>query len=160
MKYKTEWRSVLLVFGIPAVLGTLVPLMEPRSEYWLEAILLFDGWIILVVIAITIGSYVTIAESQLKSVFFFVYRPYTKVEDIQQIFYLPTWKFQELARSLYVTSYSRGQRKTIELKNSMFTELTLGKIAYDLKKINPRIELDVYTEKLMKAYMEDMHVIE
>jgi hypothetical protein len=102
-------------------------------------------------------THFTFAKRQ-EDTFYFVnvliFRHRVNVSAITHIRYIPTWRFQDKLRSLYI-HYKGGWAPYTELNNSQYPERTLANIVYDIVHLNPRIELDEHTKSLMKRYRSE-----
>lgn len=152
MKYPSQKILTIIVFSLIGLLWTAVALMEPRSEDWLTDLSLILTFLAIFVLGFTVGTYGTYSENRLRIVQFFVFRKEISINEITWIGYRPTWKFQPIARSLYIVQEINGVKcKSLEFKNSIFSEKTLAQITKDLKVSNPTIALDDPAKSLLKT---------
>lgn len=105
------------------------------------------------VICATVFSYARIEGKTLKFMYFLYQRRTIDIDSITEINDQSTYKIAKSQfRSLYLFYKDKnGVKKWIEFRITIFPEKTLGRLIKDLKAINPRIELNTYAEKLMKA---------
>lgn len=86
------------------------------------------------------------------------FRKVFQIDEISQVLYQPTWRAvtplnsPTTMRSLHVVRNTGGWRETISVANGAFREEDLANLADRLKKVNPKVELDKYTEALIKKY--------
>lgn len=157
-KYRTDWKTIIVVIGVSLslwILGNYMQVQEgilPRDSFF--------GGVLIVVIPILLGillgtiySYAIIEGVTLRFVYFLFYRRTIDIKSITEINDQPTYKIAKSSfRSLYIFyKDSNGATKWIELRITIFPEKTLGELIKDLKRINPRIELNTYSQKLMDS---------
>lgn len=156
-KYTTNWIGTITIFGVLAVFNAITfylnrnPAM-PSSKVIIGLI----AWFIFISIGIlimTVFSYVSISDNILKYVWLFFSRRTIDIRSITSIGDQATFKVAKgQFHSLYIFYKDKcGDAKWIELRITIFPEKTLGALIKELKKINPRIELNKYAEKLMKS---------
>lgn len=84
-----------------------------------------------------------------------------RIDDLSHVLYQPTWRgvtpmtSQTNIRSLHIVRHSGGWLDTISLANAAFEEEDLADIAKRLRQMNPHIEIDAYTEALIKKYSQE-----
>lgn len=157
-KYYTNWKAIITVIGAALVLLILSDYMQIREG--IHQPNTFWGGVLMAVIPIGFGvllatrySYAAIDDTTLKFVYLLFYRRTVDIPSITEINDQPTYKAaKSMFRSLYIFYKDKsGIDKWIELRITIFPEKTLGKLIKDLKIINPQIELNQYSQKLMES---------
>ncbi|OGZ43264.1 MAG: hypothetical protein A3J55_02625 [Candidatus Ryanbacteria bacterium RIFCSPHIGHO2_02_FULL_45_17b] len=159
-KYTTDWKGTITIFAIIAIFNAV-------TFYWnknptlplLKVIIGLVAWFVFVgfgILLMTVYSYASISGNTLKYVWLFFSRRTIDINSITEINDQPTFKVAKSQfRSLYVFYTDKnGDTKWIELRITIFPEKTLGRLIKDLKAINPRIELNKYSQKLMDSASE------
>lgn len=128
---------LIMFFGSPK---------SPSTDSWKWIISL--GFL-LVAINFKFGIYVYIQEGYIYRVQEFFVRRKLKVQEIQGIFYKPTFIVGKINRSIYIVADPNDSSKIIEMSNTGFDRKTLIRVVTDLKTMNPSIKLDEYTKSLL-----------
>jgi hypothetical protein len=148
-RYRTDQR-ILYVAIILALLCAILAVLPPIDKHSIigagsfATLFLFGG------ILSSRLTYVDVEGKDLHIVNSLFFRHRIDIRRVSRLRYIPTWRFQEKLRSLYI-DYEGGWAPYAELKNSQYLETTLNEIVYDLVLLNPRIELDEYSDSLMKT---------
>lgn len=152
-KYTTDWRGITIAFTILVALWIFFASLEAKEGTMLIGSLIVAIPIGIGVILATIFSYVAIDGQTLKFMYFLYHRRTIDINSITEINDQPTYKVAKgQFRSLYIFYTDKnGETKWIEFRITVFPEKTLGKLIRDLKQINPRIELNKYSQKLMDS---------
>lgn len=156
-EYTTDWKATIVIFSVVAIVAATGFYLEknPTMDFPEVAIglVVWFGFVGSAILLATKYSYASISDTSLRFVYLFFYRRTIDINFIIEISDQPTYKVAKSHfRSLYIFYKGKnGDTKWIELRITIFPEKTLGKLIKDLKEINPRIELNSYAEKLMKA---------
>jgi len=151
IKYPWDWRVLLLGAGGFVIAFTIAIISNPSHPQIREFITIFAIFLLFVITNFTFGTY-GLLDKKAKTITRTDYLFYTKrikIADIKFINYRPTWIMGGLARSLYIID---DKENVIEFPNVGWYEPILANIVNDLKKLNPRIELDESAEELVKKY--------
>lgn len=156
-KYYTDWKTIISVIG--AILIILVWSDYAQIQEGIYSRNTFLGGVLIEVIPIAFGvllatrySYASITDTTLKFVYLLFYRRTIDINSITEINDQPTYKAGKgMFRSLYIFYQKNDGVKYIELRITIFPEKTLGALIKELKRINPRIELNKYSQKLMDS---------
>jgi hypothetical protein len=156
-KYTANWigTTFVIVIGLAiwvfgsylqmqesAFSGTVFPGIELIAAMFITTVILF----------VMIFSYAAIEGRTLKFVWLFFLRRTIDIDSITEIIDQPTFKVAKSQfRSLYLFYKNRrGDTKSIQFRITIFPERTLGKLIRDLKHVNPSIELDAYSKRLIE----------
>lgn len=157
-KYTTDWRGITIIFVIAVaiwILGAYLKVQEGTfsREAFPMAVLIVAIPIAIGVLCATVFSYAAIDGRTLRYMYFLYQRRTIDIDSITDINDQPTYKVAKgQFRSLYVFyKDKKGDTKWIEFRITIFPEKTLGKLIKELKRINPRIELNAYSRKLMES---------
>ena len=157
-KYTADWMGTTLIFIIGLgiwVFGSYLQMQERSfSDSTFPGVELVAATFITAVILFTmIFSYAAIEGKTLKYIWLFFSRRTIDINSITDINDQPTFKAAKRQfRSLYIFYKDKsGVTKWIELRITIFPEKTLGRLIKDLKHINPKIELNKYSQKLMES---------
>ena len=155
-KYYTDWKTIIIVFAIGLALWIFGASGKAEGVVLLNGSLMVGIPIALIALLSTKYSYVSISGNTLKFVYVLFYRRTIYINSITEINDQPTYKAAKSAfRSLYIFYKDKNDTiKWIELRITIFPEKTLGRLIKDLKQINPRIELNKYSQKLMESAPE------
>ena len=155
-KYYTDWKTIIIVFAIGLALWIFGALGKAKGVVLLNGSLMVGIPIALIALLSTKYSYVAISGNTLKFVYVLFYRRTIDINSITEINDQPTYKAAKSEfRSLYIFYKDKNDTiKWIELRITIFPEKTLGRLIKDLKQINPRIELNKYSQKLMESAPE------
>jgi hypothetical protein len=148
LKYQTDRKQGPTVITVLTIIGLLFFFSSPNVHF-------NDPWVIglcvlyfLIVIDLYWGTYIIINDSGLYAVDFFFYRNGLKFDQIQGIYYHPTWIMGSKARTLSITGSTR--RRSVRLGTNHFYSLrTIAAIISEIKKRNPRVELDESAQGLI-----------
>ncbi len=123
-----------------------------NKAVYINAVLMMTAFLAVVVLLITWLSYASISGAKPKFVYLLFYRRTIDIHSITEINDQPTYKAaKSMFRSLYIFYKEKGDIKWIELRITIFPEKTLGKLIKELKHINPHIDLNTYSQKLMDS---------
>ncbi len=151
--FRTDWRNaiVFIIAGALMIFGEKSKALNTHV-YMVGSIgiVIFFTFVILL---ITLFSYASITNTTLKFVYLLFYRRTIDINSITEINDQPTYKAAKKSfRSLYIFYKDKNNApKYIELRITIFPEKTLAALIKELKRINPRIELNKYSEKLMNS---------
>jgi len=152
-KYRTDWK-IAIVFAI-ILAGWIISARTQaiNTEVFINASLGMTVLLTVITLLITWLSCVFISGTTLKFVYLLFYRRTIDINSITEINDQPTYKVAKGSfRSLYIFYTDKnGEIKWIEFRITIFPEKTLGKLIKELKAINPRIELNKYSQKLMDS---------
>ena len=124
------------------------------KNFWSTCIVIF--LVVVSPLLILFGFSFKIIPGEVVNTNYFFFTKRFKISDLSHVLYQPTWRgvmsmnSRSNMRSLHIVRRSGGWADTISLANGPFREEDLADIARRLKKINPQIELDDYTQKLIK----------
>ena len=154
-RYYTDWKtiSVTILIGLAIILFGLYSTTQENGhqDAFLNAALIAIIPIVFGILLATKFSYAEISGTTLKFVYLLFYRRNIDIDSITEINDQPTYKAgKNLFRSLYIFYKEKGEKKYIELRITIFPEKTLGRLIKDLKVVNSNIELNDYSEKLIK----------
>lgn len=151
--YRTDWK-IAIIF----LVGYIIWVLGARSiafsdQVFINASVGMGLLLAVSVLLLTWLSYVSILGTTLKSVEIFFIRRTIDINSITEITDASTYILAKSQfRSLYILYKDQnGESKHIELRITIFPENTLGRLIKDLKEINPTIELNKYSEKLMQS---------
>lgn len=157
-KYTTDWKGTTIIFVIAVgiwILGAYLRVQEGTfsEEAFPVAVLIVAIPIALGVVCATVFSYAAIDGKTLRYMYFLYQRRTIDINSITEINDQPTYKVvKSQFRSLYIFYKDKNsETKWIEFRITIFPEKTLGRLIKDLKQINPRIELNKYSQKLMDS---------
>ena len=152
-KYYTNWKWILIFGTVIFFLITSESVSRYPDPVVIKADLFFLIVWSLILLVSTRYSYLIITGTTLQSVYILFIRRTIDINAIIEITDEATYKVAKSQfRSLYIFyKNTSGELKWIELRVTIFPEKTLGRLVKDLKTINPRIELNKYTEKLMRS---------
>ncbi|HLC49426.1 MAG TPA: hypothetical protein VJI96_03520 [Candidatus Andersenbacteria bacterium] len=157
-KYYIAWKPIVIVIGISLLILFVSDYMQIQEGIHSEDT--FWGGVLITFIPIAFGvllatrySYAAIDGMTLKFVYLLFYRRTIDIRSITEINDQSTYKVgKSIFRSLYIFYKDKNNLvKWIELRITIFPEKTLGKLIKNLKEINPGIELNKYSEKLMRS---------
>ena len=151
-KYRTDWKIVIVVAVALAIWILGARAEAVNKQVFINASLGMTALLTIATLLVTQLSYASISGTTLKFVYILFYRRTIDINSITEINDQPTYKVARgMFRSLYIFYKDKeGAIKWIELRITIFPEKTLGMLIKDLKAINPRIELNKYSEKLME----------
>lgn len=152
-KYTTDWRGISITFAVLVGLWILFASFQAKEGTLLVGSLFMAIPVVIGVLLATIFSYAAIEGETLKYMYFLYQRRKIDINSIIEISDQGTYKVAKSQfRSLYVFyKDKKGDTKWIEFRITIFSKKTLGRLIKDLKQINPRIELNNYTQKLMDS---------
>lgn len=152
-KYYTNWQGSLVLGMITFFLVISDSFQKYPDAVTIKADLFFALIWGFFLIILTKYSYASITGTTLKFVYLLFYRRTIDINSITEINDQPTYKAAKKSfRSLYIFYKDKNDEpKYIELRITIFPEKTLGKLIKELKRINPRIELNKYSQKLMDS---------
>ena len=159
-KYTTDWKGLsIFFFGLAILYAAILFFQRNPSLGTREIIIGLVAWLAFIgfgVLLMTVFSYALISGNTLKYVWLLFLRRTIDIDSITDINDQPTFKVAKgQFRSLYIFYRDKtGETKWIEFRITIFPEKTLGKLIKDLKQINPRIELNKYSQKLMDSASE------
>jgi len=143
------WKFIV----IPLLLVIIHPVFFKPSllleEPWVAFAFLF---FVFVILDILFGTYLAVSDKEFSRVDYFIRKKRISLTSIRNIRYVPTWKFGQTMRSLVVEGYAGQEQKLIDVPNNGFAERNLAKIASELKRRNPSINVDEHTTELIKKY--------
>lgn len=151
--YRTDWK-IAIVFIVALVIWIFGASTQAfNKEVFINASLGMTALITLVILLINWFSSISISGTTLKFVYLLFQRHTIDINSITEINDQSTYKVAKGAfRSLYIFyKDQQSKKKYIELRITIFPENTLGKLIKHLKQINPKIELNKYSEKLMQS---------
>ena len=127
---------------------------SPMTYNYLIVAFVITVFFLIVIIWSFWGVYLFVAREQICHTNYFFLKKCFRIQNIDSIYYQPSWIVGEGARSLNIIDMSTGEQRHIGLPNLGFSEKTLADIARHLKRLNPSIELDKYAEALVNGRME------
>jgi len=148
--YRTDWRAIPLLLAIFAFWEIAAYSEAVSAHAFIGASVGMGSLVFAVLILTTVFSYASIVGPTLKFVYLLLYRRTTNISSITEITNKPTYiAARSQFRSLFILyEDTTGQQAHIELRITIFPEAELARLIRDLKKINPNIRLDNYSERL------------
>jgi len=160
-KYTANWFGTTFIIVVGLAIWVFGSYLQTQESYFSDNTfpgieLIAAMFIIVVILFVMIFSYAVIEGKTLRFVWLFFSRRTIDIHSITEINDQPTYKVAKGSfRSLYIFYTDKnGDTKWIEFRITIFPEKTLGMLIKDLKKINPRIELNKYSQKLMDSASE------
>lgn len=148
--YRTDWKiAIIFLIGL-AIWAWGIGGQAPNRTVYINAVLMATVIFTTIILLTMWLSYAMVSDNTLKFVYLLFYRRTIDIHSITAINDQPTYKGAKgVFRSLYIFYKDRGLTKYIELRITIFPEKTLGELIKELKRINPHIELNKYSQKLM-----------
>jgi hypothetical protein len=153
LKYRTDRQQGATVVALGVALMVLFSMMSPNIH--LNDPVVLGLYFVLLFIAIDLywGTYIVVNESGVYAVDYFFHKTGLKFEQIESIYYHPTWIIGSRARTLSIIGILGGKRKTVKLGTNHFYSLkSLAAIIAEVRKNNPTVKMDGPTQELMNRY--------
>ncbi len=143
IRYKTSYEKIIIALAIAYLIFVLTNFGTGLADTLKGDFVVFAGIIILIIIGLKY-SYVEIHDGDLKYVNMLVERKTIPITNIIRLGY-PRQNWIALYSYMYVLyddPKQPGKDKYMKIIRGQFDEKTLSKIASDLKRINPDIEIE------------------
>jgi hypothetical protein len=151
-KFRTNLK---VVFGLSLwfLIMLISALSSPNVKIIDPVFLVVAFVLVLIIITITFGNYVTIFNNHLSTVDGFLFKQSVDINDILHVSYGPQLVGGMGAKMLTVYRKKNNQIKALNVgSNHFFSQQTLVNIIVELKKTNPSIRLDENAEDLLKKF--------
>src|SRR3989344_870685 len=151
MKYQTDRKWA---FSGALLLALLLVVLWTSPSVWDNLIFALGATLFFVFVMLWSfwGVYLTIGDRKVCHINYFFLKKCFEIENINAIYYQPSWSVGEAARSQSIIDLSTGKQQHISLPNLGFSERTLAQIAQHLKKLNPSIRLDEHAVAVIKKH--------
>jgi len=146
-KYSTDAKAFAVITSIGGLLF-LIPAFTTANP--LKAVLFVIGLLFLFFLLFAKGYYVLLDEKILTNVQVFIRRS-INVDKITDISIQQAYKGIKSIKSIYIFYQNgHGNVKHTEIRIGTYKPSTLKNLINDLKKLNPKIKLDVVVQKFME----------
>jgi hypothetical protein len=154
-KYRTDRTQGPTVVALLSLVGIVSAFSSPNVHIANPVIQIVCIVVLFLVVNTYWGTYILIDDDDIYAVDYFFYKSGLKLDQLSGIYYHPTWIVGSSARTLSIVGFPNGRRKAVRLgTNHFYSFQSLAAIIAEVKKRNPKVDMDRPAAELMERYVD------